>query len=458
VDLNFGCPAKVVNRHGGGAALLDEPELMHRILREVCRTVPAGTVVSAKMRLGTQDDARAVECAQALAEGGAMELVVHGRTKLQGYRPPAYWDRIGAIREAVAVPVVANGEIWTVDDARRCQAESGCTDLMLGRGMVCDPGLALAVRAAVAGEGAEAPVGLDWAALQPLLAVFWDRVRQHIVPRHQAGRLKQWLNLLRRRHPEAEAAYQAWRGETDGRRIALALLGPEGAGPGGEGRTAGARYTAGSLPSGGAFVPTHSPRHVPVFQVPATSVFELKSAALTVLALQLKTPDLASLAEALAARYGATPGLFEHEPLCVDLSLLRDEAELPDFEGLVALLRRHGFNPMAARGGNPEQMAAALTPAWPRPRCEPAAPRGRRPWPSLPPPRRRPRGGRPGPGRAAAGRAGRGPHAGPGRRSRGPAPRRPSPPRRRPLRPRRPPSSSTSRCARASRSMPVGPT
>jgi tRNA-dihydrouridine synthase C len=204
VDLNFGCPAKVVNRHGGGAALLDEPELMHRILREVCRTVPAGTVVSAKMRLGTQDDARAVECAQALAEGGAMELVVHGRTKLQGYRPPAYWDRIGAIREAVAVPVVANGEIWTVDDARRCQAESGCTDLMLGRGMVCDPGLALAVRAAVAGEGAEAPVGLDWAALQPLLAVFWDRVRQHIVPRHQAGRLKQWLNLLRRRHPEAE--------------------------------------------------------------------------------------------------------------------------------------------------------------------------------------------------------------------------------------------------------------
>jgi septum site-determining protein MinC len=90
-------------------------------------------------------------------------------------------------------------------------------------------------------------------------------------------------------------------------------------------------------------------------------VFELKSAALTVLALQLKTPDLASLAEALAARYGATPGLFEHEPLCVDLSLLRDEAELPDFEGLVALLRRHGFNPMAARGGNPEQMAAALS-------------------------------------------------------------------------------------------------
>lgn len=114
-------------------------------------------------------------------------------------------------------------------------------------------------------------------------------------------------------------------------------------------------------------------------KVPATSVFELKSAALTVLALQLKTPDLASLAEALAARYGAAPGLFEHEPLCVDLSLLRDEAELPDFNGLVALLRRHGFNPMAARGGTPEQMAAALSaglaeaPDVSQPRAEAAA-------------------------------------------------------------------------------------
>lgn len=267
VDLNFGCPAKVVNRHRGGAALLDEPELMHRILREVSRTVPPGTAVSAKMRLGNLDDARAVECAQALAEGGAQELVVHGRTKAQGYRPPAYWDRIGAIRAAIAIPVVANGEIWTTEDARRCQAESGCTDLMLGRGMVCDPGLALAVRVAWRGEAT--PAGLDWAALQPLLAVFWDLVRLRIIPRHQAGRFKQWLNLLRRRHPEAEAAYQAWRGETDGRRIALALLGPEGAGPGGEGRNgAAARYTAGWLPCDGALDPTHPPRHVPVFQGP----------------------------------------------------------------------------------------------------------------------------------------------------------------------------------------------
>lgn len=89
-------------------------------------------------------------------------------------------------------------------------------------------------------------------------------------------------------------------------------------------------------------------------------MFELKSAALTVLALQLRTPDLTALGEALQARYGATPGLFEHEPLCVDLSHLREEGELPDFAALLPLLRRFGFNPMAARGGTPEQMAAAL--------------------------------------------------------------------------------------------------
>ncbi|MFZ2988835.1 tRNA dihydrouridine synthase, partial [Ideonella sp.] len=216
VDLNFGCPAKVVNRHGGGASLLDDPELLHRILAEVCRTVPPGTVVSAKMRLGTEDDARAVDCARALAAGGAMELVVHGRTKAQGYRPPAYWDRIGHIREAVAVPVVANGEIWTVADALRCRAESGCDALMLGRGMVADPGLALAVLAALPVAGSAQPPGregLQWPEVLDLCAIFWDVVRTRLPARYQAGRLKQWLNFLRRRHPEAEAAYQRLRTE-----------------------------------------------------------------------------------------------------------------------------------------------------------------------------------------------------------------------------------------------------
>ncbi|TDM09873.1 MAG: septum site-determining protein MinC [Ideonella sp. MAG2] len=112
----------------------------------------------------------------------------------------------------------------------------------------------------------------------------------------------------------------------------------------------------------------------------ATALFDLKSATLTVLALMLKTTDLDALAEALQARYGATPGLFEHEPLCVDLAAVRESAMALDAVALVALLRRFGFNPMAVRGGSEAQMAAALqaglaeAPELAHPKPEAAAP------------------------------------------------------------------------------------
>jgi tRNA-dihydrouridine synthase C len=118
VDLNFGCPAPTVNRHRGGAVLLDEPELVHAIVAAVRRAVPAHVAVSAKMRLGNQCEAHMLDCAHAIASAGACELVVHARTKLHGYRPPAYWERIADIRTALAsnvsIDVVANGEVWTV--------------------------------------------------------------------------------------------------------------------------------------------------------------------------------------------------------------------------------------------------------------------------------------------------------------------------------------------------------
>jgi tRNA-dihydrouridine synthase C len=206
IDLNFGCPAPTVNRHRGGAVLLDEPDLVHAIVAAVRRAVPAAMPVSAKMRLGHRDDALMLDNARAIAAAGASELVVHGRTKLHGYRPPAYWERIARIREVVAIPVVANGEVWTVHDAQRCLAESGCDAIMLGRGIVADPGLALAVRGGSA---------LGWAPVAPLLDHFWQRIAAHVAPRHRAGRLKQWLNLLRRRHPEAQALYDAVRTVSD---------------------------------------------------------------------------------------------------------------------------------------------------------------------------------------------------------------------------------------------------
>jgi tRNA-dihydrouridine synthase C len=225
IDLNFGCPAKVVNRHGGGAALLEDPELLTRIVGAVRRAVPASMPVSAKMRLGFNDASRALECAHAIVAGGADELAVHARTRADGYRPPAYWERIAEIRGAVRVPVIANGEIWTVTDALRCRTLAAGDALMLGRGMVCDPGLALAIVAADAGKGSSESdrAGLSWAELQPLLAAFWRLVSGHIEPRARAGRIKQWLNYLRRRHPQAEAAYMAVRTINDPARVAAML-------------------------------------------------------------------------------------------------------------------------------------------------------------------------------------------------------------------------------------------
>jgi tRNA-dihydrouridine synthase C len=224
IDLNFGCPAKTVNRHRGGAVLLDEPALLHRIVAAVRRAVPAHLPVSAKMRLGNQDEARMLDAARAMADAGACELVVHARTKAQGYRPPAFWDRIAHIRDAVAIPVIANGEIWTLDDALRCRAESGCAGLMLGRGAVADPGLAWAIRAP------QAPA-LAWDQLLPQLATYWQLIASHTPPRHRAGRIKQWLNLLRRRHPEAQSAYAAVRLLHDPLPVAAILFGGLGGTP-----------------------------------------------------------------------------------------------------------------------------------------------------------------------------------------------------------------------------------
>jgi tRNA-dihydrouridine synthase C len=207
VDLNFGCPSPVVNRHRGGSALLDEPELLYRIVMAVRQAVPAQQAVSAKMRLGLHDDSRAEACALAMEAAGASEIVVHARTKRDGYRPPAYWERIADIRAVVRLPLVANGEIWTVADAQRCREVSGCQSLMLGRGMVANPGLAQAIRQVEGGQ--PEPTLLSWPHVLDLIEVFWHQVMLHLERDQQTGRLKQWLSLMRRVFPQAQHAFLA---------------------------------------------------------------------------------------------------------------------------------------------------------------------------------------------------------------------------------------------------------
>lgn len=207
IDLNFGCPAKVVNRHGGGAMLLDRPRLLHDIVCAVRGAVPAAIPVSAKMRLGIADPSLAVDCAQALADGGAQAIVVHARTRAQGYRVPAHWEWVARIGRAVRVPVVANGEVWSVRDWARCREVGATADVMLGRGAVSDPWLAQRIR----GLREPEPGPADWIALRPHVARYWEAVQRRAAPVHACGRLKLWLGMLRRHYHEAAVLHEAVR-------------------------------------------------------------------------------------------------------------------------------------------------------------------------------------------------------------------------------------------------------
>jgi tRNA-dihydrouridine synthase C len=216
IDLNFGCPARTVNTSRGGAVLLNEPELLFTIVEAVRRAVPARIPVTAKMRLGYESTDAALPCAQALAGGGAVQIVVHARTKTDGYKPPAHWEWIARVQDAVNVPVFANGEVWDLDDWRRCRAVSGVEDLMLGRGLIARPDLALQIAAARDGR---AYVPMTWNDLRPRVIDFWQQARRKLQGHYAPGRLKQWLKALSRSYPEAGALFTQVRREMDALQI-----------------------------------------------------------------------------------------------------------------------------------------------------------------------------------------------------------------------------------------------
>ncbi|WP_294994877.1 tRNA-dihydrouridine synthase [Sulfuritalea sp.] len=221
IDLNFGCPTPLVNRNRGGAALLDEPELLQRIAGAVRAAVPPAIPVTAKMRLGIEDTGRALDCALALEAGGVQELVVHARTRADGYRPLVRWEWIARIGEVVRLPLIANGEVWTVADYRRIRAASGCDDVMLGRGAVADPLLARRIR----GHADAEPNDGDWREIEAMIGDFWARVERKVLPAQSPGRLKQWLGLMQRRYPQAERLFRTLRATKRGPEVAALLAG-----------------------------------------------------------------------------------------------------------------------------------------------------------------------------------------------------------------------------------------
>lgn len=202
IDLNFGCPAKTVNRHRGGSVLLDEPEVIYELVKAVRDAVPTEIPVSAKMRLGYMDRNFTLENAHAIEDAGASWLTVHARTKAEGYKPPAFWDQLRPIREAVKINVIANGEIWNNTDAKQCQLESACEDLMIGRGAVTTPDITLCIRQ-------DSNQGLfSWFDLLQMQQRFLAGRTLLYGPKttelRLLGRYKQWLAMMSTHYPEAK--------------------------------------------------------------------------------------------------------------------------------------------------------------------------------------------------------------------------------------------------------------
>ncbi len=196
VDLNCGCPSKLVNGSGGGATLLKDPDLIYRGAKAMREAVPAQLPVTVKIRLGWDSDARQFEIADAVQQAGATELVVHGRTKEDGYKAERInWAAIGEIRKRLSIPVIANGEIWDWQSAQDCMAATGCDAVMIGRGALNIPNLSRVIK--------YNEPRMPWPDVVKLLQKYNQLEKQGDTGMYHVARIKQWLGYLRKEYVEA---------------------------------------------------------------------------------------------------------------------------------------------------------------------------------------------------------------------------------------------------------------
>jgi tRNA-dihydrouridine synthase C len=216
VDLNCGCPSKVVNGSGGGATLLKDPDLIYRGAKAMRAAVPAHLPVTVKVRLGWDSSDRQFEIADAVQQAGATELVVHGRTKDDGYKADRIdWQAIGDIRRRLSIPVIANGEIWDWQSAQDCMAATGCDSVMIGRGALNIPNLSRVVK--------YNEPRMPWADVTELLRKYSRLEKQGDTGLYHVARIKQWLGYLRKEYDEATRLFTTIRTLQDSVSIADAI-------------------------------------------------------------------------------------------------------------------------------------------------------------------------------------------------------------------------------------------
>ncbi|MEB3209224.1 MAG: tRNA dihydrouridine synthase DusB [Synechococcus sp.] len=189
IDINMGCPVKKIAKKGGGSGLIRDPELAARIVDTVAAAV--AIPVTVKTRLGwCGSDADPVSWCRQLESAGAQLLTLHGRTRAQGFKGQADWDAIAVVKQALAIPVIANGDINSPDDALRCLELTGADGVMVGRGTMGAPWLVGQIDAALSGRpipptpGAAAKLALAAEQLRALVAAKGDHglliARKHL--------------------------------------------------------------------------------------------------------------------------------------------------------------------------------------------------------------------------------------------------------------------------------------
>ncbi len=190
IDLNFGCPAKTVNRHDGGATLLKSCDRLFEIVSRVRAAVPACIPVTAKIRLGFDNPVACLENAKAIQAAGATWITVHCRTKTDGYKPPAFWEWIPRIKDVVTIPLITNGEIWTVENFQNCQQVAQTEAYMIGRGAIRDPYLFSKIKQLV-------PVTLSAEKIPgQLILRFFESSTMYVNDHFAVARTKGWLKQL----------------------------------------------------------------------------------------------------------------------------------------------------------------------------------------------------------------------------------------------------------------------
>ncbi|WP_105902394.1 tRNA dihydrouridine(16) synthase DusC [Vibrio gangliei] len=201
IDLNFGCPAKMVNKSKGGAALLQHPELIHNVVSACRNAVPDNIIVSAKIRLGWEDPNDCFEIADAIEQAGASELTVHGRTKMGGYKASEIkWEFIEQIKQRSKIPVIANGEIWNYADGQTCLAQTKADALMVCRGAFNLPNLGNVVKYNQA--------AMPWQDVVTLMLRYSQYEIEGDKGLYYPNRIKQWLAYLRHEYEQADDLFR----------------------------------------------------------------------------------------------------------------------------------------------------------------------------------------------------------------------------------------------------------